>query len=128
MPFISIQTVAKTAGMFLTFFSKDVKNLNSNEFREKLHHYAGKALLIDVSSRNEFYDLHIPGSVNYDVLSPEFLSRIEELDKRRIYFIYCRDGKRSATAIRLMRELGFRRVYGLTAGLKSWHGTLARSY
>ncbi|HXH19265.1 MAG TPA: rhodanese-like domain-containing protein [Chitinophagales bacterium] len=127
MALISLQTVAQTRQTLLSFFSKEVIKLNSDEFRFRLHK-AKKARLIDVSSKEEFRELHIPGSVNYDVLSPEFLERLVSMDKNRTYFIYCRNGKRTESALRLMEELGFRRVYALMTGLQGWKGTLARQY
>ena len=84
--------------------------------------------MIDVSTAEEFKELHIPGALNYDVLNVDFVHKLDVLDRARSYFIYCRNGKRSETAMRLMKEMGFKRVYALMTGLQSWSGTLARSY
>ncbi len=126
MALISLQTVTQTTQTLLSFFMKEVKKLDSSEFRLRLHNNK-KARLIDVSSEGEHRELHIPGSLNYDVLSPEFIGKLECMNKSRTYFIYCRNGKRSETAIRLMEEFGFKRVYALMSGLQDWKGTLARS-
>lgn len=109
------------------FFFKEYKVLSAAEFRQRLR-LSKRAKLIDIRSREEFRELHIPGSVNYDVLSPSFVTRLSRMEKGRPYFIYCHNGKRCETAMRLMEELGFRKVYSLATGLMSWKGTLERSY
>ena len=127
MPLISIQTATQTASSLLSFFSKEIKSLSCSEFKLKLRS-AKRAKLIDIGTNEEYRELHIPGSVNYDFHSPEFYNRLEFMDRNRPYFVYCRNGERSETAVRMMEEKGFRRVYSLTSGLRSWIGTLERSY
>ncbi len=127
MSLLSLQTITGTADLVLGFFIKEFKTLTANEFRSRLRENK-RAKLIDISTREEFYELHIPGSINYDVLSPGFVDNLEKMDRLRPYFIYCRNGKRSESAMRLMDELGFRKVYSLSSGLQSWMGTVERSY
>ena len=124
---MSIQSAAKAAKSIFSLFVKEIKHLTSNEFRFKLRQ-ANRARLIDVSTEEEYKELHIPGSLNCDVLSPDFINKLEYMDRNRSYFIYCRNGSRSGKAVRLMEEMGFRRIYSLISGLESWHGTLERSY
>lgn len=107
--------------------SPEVKNLDYSEFRSHLK-TTKKARLIDVSTREEHKELHIPGAMNYNVTSPNFTDKIQNLDKTRTYFVYSWDGKRSEIACNIMKELGFQRVYNLLSGIKSWKGTLERSY
>lgn len=127
MPLISIQTVAQTANSLFSIFSREIKGLSYSEFKLKLRS-AKRAKLIDLGSREEFDELHIPGSVNYDNHNPEFNRVLELMDRTRPYFIYCRSGERSEAVMRIMEEMGFRRVYSLLSGLPSWNGTLERSY
>lgn len=78
------------------------------------------ATLIDVRTAREFADAHLAGAMNYDVQSATF-SKIGELDKAKIYVVYCKSGNRSATAVVKMKELGFSNVVdaGGLAGLKA---------
>lgn len=126
MPLL-LQTAQQTASSLFSFFSKEVKSLATNEFKLKLR-TARRPRLIDLGSKDEFKELHIPGAVNYDMQSPEFLRVLQLMDKSRPYFLYCRNGDRSEKVARLMEEMGFRRVYYLINGLRSWIGTLERSY
>lgn len=107
--------------------SPEITNLNSTEFRSHLK-TAKKARLIDVSTREEHNQLHIPGSVNYNVSSPNFTNYIQNLDRSKTYFVYGWDGERGETACNIMKELGFKRVYNLLSGIKSWKGTLERCF
>ena len=124
---LSIQSIAESADMFLSFFSKEIRSLDPGEFRSLLHG-TKDARLIDVSTQEEYNALHIPGSKNYDVLSPQFIHKLEPLNRFRPFFIYCRNGKRSETARMIMEEMGFKRVYTLISGLQFWKGTLEMSY
>ena len=107
--------------------STETKNLDSVDFRAQLKN-SKSSWLIDVSTREEHEELHIPGSSNFDALSGDFIDRIDCLDKSKPYFIYCRDGSRSKSACILMEELGFKRIFHLTSGIKDCRGTLERSF
>lgn len=124
---LSLQSAQQTASSLLSFFSKEIKSLSTSDFKFKLK-AAKRAKLIDLGSREEYKELHIPGSVNYDSQSPEFFRTLQLMDKSRPYFIYCRNGMLSEKVVRKMEEMGFRRVYYLMNGLQSWIGTLERSY
>ncbi|MDZ4847022.1 MAG: rhodanese-like domain-containing protein [Chitinophagales bacterium] len=125
MPLFSMQTVTRTTDGFLAYFTKEFKLLEQGEFKHMLRKFHNSRL-IDVSTKQEFSELHIPGSMNYDMLSPKFVDKIEVMDKSRPYFLYCRNGSRSEVAMHIMQDLGFKRVYTLASGIKTWKGTVAR--
>lgn len=70
------------------------------------------ATLLDVRSTDEFSRGHLPGAVNIP---------IEDLDRRlpevgsidRDVVVYCRTGRRSSMAARLLRQHGFTKVRDL---------------
>lgn len=64
-------------------------------------------VIIDVRTPGEFATGHLEDALNIDVQSPDFLTRVSELDPDASYFIYCRSGNRSGQAISQMRNLGF---------------------
>lgn len=71
--------------------------------------------LIDVRTPEEFAAGYVKGAVNIDVQNPNFESRIASLDKDATYNIYCRSGNRSAAAIEIMRNAGFKNLVDLGA-------------
>ena len=51
-----------------------------------------------------------------------FIYEIEELDKNKNYYVYCRSGARSAKACQIMNELGINNAYNLLGGILDWEG------
>ncbi len=76
-------------------------------------------VIIDVRTPEEFNQEHIPGASNIDFRSNNFKEELNGLDKNKTYVIHCRSGARSAQALEMMRELGFREVYNM-GGIIQW--------
>lgn len=70
-------------------------------------------ILLDVRTAEEYSSGNIPNSINIDVLSPDFKSKIELLDKNKEYLVYCRSGNRSLIASSIMATNGFIKIYNL---------------
>lgn len=71
--------------------------------------------LIDVRTPEEFAAGYVKGAVNINVQSPDFEAQIAALDKDATYNVYCRSGNRSAAAVEIMRNAGFKNVVDLGA-------------
>ena len=76
--------------------------------------------VLDVRTKKEFEAGHIPGALNLDVNSPEFVQRVSALDKKKIYLVHCAAGVRSARACQKMSELGFDNLIDLAPGFRGW--------
>ena len=70
-------------------------------------------IMLDVRTAEEYSSGNIPNSINIDVLSPDFKSKIDLLDKNKEYLVYCRSGNRSAIASSIMATNGFIKIYNL---------------
>lgn len=70
-------------------------------------------ILLDVRTAEEYSSGSIPNSINIDVLSSDFKSKIELLDKNKEYLVYCRSGNRSSIASSIMFTNGFIKIYNL---------------
>src|SRR5688572_16462285 len=57
-----------------------------------------KGVVLDVRTKKEFEEGHIPGSVNIDINALDFEKRISELDKGKTYLVHCASGVRSVRA------------------------------
>jgi rhodanese-related sulfurtransferase len=64
------------------------------------------AVPIDVRTPEEYAAAHVEGSELIDVQSPDFATRIAELDPQVDYVVYCRSGNRSAAAAAQMEAAG----------------------
>ena len=78
------------------------------------------ALLIDVSSLQDFEKGHVPGARH--VAISQFDAENKELAKSRDLpvAIYCRNGQTSGQAAQRLVKAGFSRVYWLEGGLGAW--------
>jgi len=69
--------------------------------------------ILDVRTPEEFSVSHVEGAQNIDFLNSSFQTKIQNLDKNKIYKVYCRSGNRSGQAEKLMKSLGFKDVENL---------------
>jgi phage shock protein E len=76
--------------------------------------------LLDVRTAAEFAQGHLPGAKNLDVSAPDFTAQIARLDPTATYAVYCHSGNRSATALSLMAQAGFRSAFDLAGGVQAW--------
>lgn len=84
------------------------------------HGVNGDVILIDVSTPQEYKDLHLQGAINVNLLSKFFRPRLGVMDKDMIYVVYCKVGGRSKIAQKLMHQLCFRTVYNIIGGTLLW--------
>ena len=77
-------------------------------------------VIIDVSTPQEYKDLHLEGAVNVNLLSRFFKTRLDVMNKSKTYVVYCKVGGRSKIAQKLMQQFGFRIVYNVVGGTLLW--------
>lgn len=70
----------------------------------------GKAVVIDVRTPEEFAAGHVEGARNIDVEAATFRTEVGTLSRNDEYVLYCRSGRRSADAARIMVGMGFTNV------------------
>ncbi|WP_221658497.1 rhodanese-like domain-containing protein [Bacteroides salyersiae] len=75
----------------------------------------------DVRTPAEYAEKHIPKAKVLDFKSPDFISKVDSLDKSQPVALYCLTGQRSKKAATAMAERGFQ-VYVLDNGLQKWKG------
>lgn len=80
------------------------------------------AQVVDVRSEGEFQLGHIPGALNVPI--DQFEAQAASWDRDRLYVVYCATGARSATAVDIMKRLGFTNVRHFAAGIQAWPGEL----
>lgn len=94
------------------------KNIQTPEF-EKLRKEPNTVVL-DVRTKAEFDKGHIPGAVNLDVRSEDFIKEASKLDKSKTYLVHCASGFRSLRACSKLSELKFEKLYNLEGGYNDW--------
>ena len=97
-------------------------NLEQQVWRDQLKDDAN-AVILDVRTEDEFSEGVIPGAFNIDIYKGQgFIYALEELDKSKNYYVYCRSGGRSGQACLIMSQLGFENTYNLLGGIMNWEG------
>lgn len=87
--------------------------------------------VLDVRTPGEFNSSHIEGATLIPVtnsagsnLSPDQLleARINEVPKNRKILVYCRTGRRSVAASKILVAAGYTQVYNMQGGITAWTG------
>ncbi len=98
-----------------SLFGGNVKKVAVSEFEALMK--GPNAVVLDVRTEREFLTGHIKDAVNIDFYKLE--SKLHQLDKNKVYLVYCASGGRSLLACKLMSKLGFN-CYDLKGGIKAW--------
>jgi sulfur-carrier protein adenylyltransferase/sulfurtransferase len=95
----------------------DVPTITAVELRKKLDRNE-KFVLVDVREPYEYDICNIPGSK----LIPlgELPARLSELDSADDIVLHCKVGGRSAKALKILQEAGFRKLNNLRGGIAAW--------
>ena len=102
-----------------------MKELNQEEWRENIASDEN-AVILDVRTEQEVEEGYIPNAKHIDIYkAQEFLDELEELDKSKNYYVYCRSGNRSAQACAIMDQKGFNKTFNLLGGFSQWEGEKA---
>jgi len=102
-------------------------NLSQQDWKAQLDRDRN-AVILDVRTADECNEGFIPNAINIDIYKGQgFIYAVEELDKSKNYYVYCKAGARSAQACAIMNELGFETTYNLEGGFMNWKGDVAFS-
>ncbi|KGO91648.1 rhodanese-like domain-containing protein [Flavobacterium subsaxonicum] len=97
-------------------------NISQNEWWEKAQEDSN-AVILDVRTPDEWNEGIIPGAITIDYYKGQgFIDEVEQLDKTKNYYVYCRSGARSGNACSIMNQLGFTTAYNLSGGISQWDG------
>ena len=75
-------------------------------------------VILDVRTDGEYRDGHIEGAVNIPV--NELEGRLGELEKDNETLVYCRTGNRSGTAVGILKENGYEKIFHMNNGITAW--------
>ena len=96
----------------------DIRHLDVENFNNAIQGKVG--VLVDVRTPKEYSDFHIPGAINVDYKNDDFKEMAAKtLDKSKPVMVYCRSGVRSARAMKILENMGYK-VYNLDNGIKAW--------
>lgn len=80
----------------------------------------GGVQLLDVREPEEYAEGHLPGAINISVNNEDFVSEVKgEFEKDKPVYVYCRSGRRSLKAAKMLADKGFK-VINLEGGILDW--------
>ena len=103
----------------LSVSAQKVIQKNSTELSQILEKDK-KIVILDVRTPEEFAAGHLKGAINIDIRQQDFYYKIEKLNKKLTYFVYCRTNHRSGNAIEYMKQKGFVTLYQMMDGFPGW--------
>ena len=102
--------------------SKDI----SIDESKKLINDGEVTLILDVINEDEFAEGHLKNAIQIPVKElKENLSDIEKF-KDELVLVYCRSGKRSAEAVDILKENGFKNLVHMKDGISKWDGEVEK--
>ncbi len=76
-----------------------------------------ESIIVDVRTDSEYQAGHIENSILISLHDRAFMNKIRDLDKDKTYYVYCKSGLRSRSAVRKMKKEGFSNVYNIRGGV-----------
>ena len=99
--------------------NKGFKTVSSEEFAQIIGDTA-TVQLVDVRTKGEYDEGHIEGALQIDFYSDLFTHNASaKLSKEKPVAVYCRSGRRSASAASKLVKLGYE-VINLDGGILAW--------
>jgi len=96
----------------------DYENVSVKEFSKIIRQ--NDVQILDVRTFEEYSEGHINGALMADYNGPTFREdALKVLDKGKKVAIYCRSGRRSAAAAKILSKEGFT-LYNLETGIIGW--------
>lgn len=101
-----------------TSSSQEIANITPEELADMLNN--PEVQCVDVRTDAEVDQGKIMGAKHIDIYDPAFATNIDKLDKDQPIVVYCAVGGRSAQAASQLKEMGFKQIYNLEGGMRSW--------
>ncbi len=95
-----------------------VPSISAVELRQRMLHAADSFTLLDIREPHEELIVKLPGA---RLIPPaELPRRLHEFDSARDIILICKNGSRSADAVRLFQHSGFTKVWNVRGGLDAY--------
>ncbi|WP_143961752.1 rhodanese-like domain-containing protein [Litoribacter populi] len=101
-------------------FMSQEKILSPDEFEIGYSKHP-ESILIDIRSPEEVKNGHLKDAIFIDYHDQHFEEQLAYLRKDLAYYIYCGSADKTIPTARLMKTMGFKKVFVLQGGIKHWH-------
>jgi rhodanese-related sulfurtransferase len=76
-----------------------------------------ESIIVDVRTDSEYQAGHVENAILISLHNRDFINKIRDLDKEKTYYVYCKSGMRSRSAVIKMKKEGFSHVYNIIGGI-----------
>lgn len=77
-------------------------------------------MVVDVRTKEEFSEGHIPSAININYYSQELDFLLSNLPHDKTIICYCSHGLRSKNVVMKLKSRGYNKVLNLRGGLSEW--------
>ena len=106
-------------------FNSNVKNVSAEE-AYKLINEDKEFVILDVRTKEEYDEGHIPGAKLFPVqVLPMKLAELDKYKDKPV-LVYCASGGRSPRAVDALANSDFTNLYHLTRGISSWRHNVTK--
>ena len=95
-----------------------VEEVSVQEFKKALDNKDKKVFVLDVREPEEWQIVHLPQAKLIPLGTLK--DRVNELDTADDIYVHCKSGMRSAKAVRILKEFGFKKVKNVAGGITAW--------
>lgn len=93
-------------------------NITAEEAKEIMDSEEGY-IILDVRTQEEYDESHIPGAILIPNTEIEARAGVELADKNQLILVYCRSGRRSKLAAKILVDLGYTNIKEF-GGILDW--------
>ena len=95
-----------------------VEEVTVQEFKKILDKKDKKVFVLDVRELEEWQIVHLPQAKLIPLGTLK--DRVNELDTADDIYVHCKSGIRSAKAVKILKEFGFKKVKNVAGGITAW--------
>lgn len=77
-------------------------------------------VIIDVRTLEEYRGGYIHRSENIDINKDDFEQKVDLISKEKEIMVVCAAGTRSAKAVDILQDKGFKKIYEIEGGMDEW--------
>ena len=96
----------------------DIDEITVKELKDIIDNRGSKVQVIDVREPEEYDIVHLPRSKLIPLGTLK--ERLNELDTADEIYVHCKMGGRSAKAVRILKEFGFKKARNVKGGIDAW--------
>ena len=100
-------------------FAQNIHSISPKHFREIIDTDHNE-IILDVRTTKEYNSGHIENAIHINYYKPKFKKKLSQFNRNKNILVYCKSGVRSTNTIKMLKKLGFKKIYDLEGGIDNW--------